>query len=106
MAGGYSFGSPEGLTAVSVTILVILVVSASLVFGAAWGIYGPLPAQLEGFIVAFAGGALVVSAVLELINPAADVAPLWALALSVLGGAATFTGLDKLVKKRSSAEGR
>lgn len=33
------------------------------------GTYGRLPAELEGFIVALAGGALMVSAVLELIDP-------------------------------------
>ncbi len=58
------------------TIVVVVVVSAALVAGAAWGVYGTLPAELEGFIVALAGGALMVSAVLELIDPATDVAPL------------------------------
>lgn len=82
------------------TSLVIVVVSAALVAGAAWGVYGALPARVEGFIVALAGGALMVSAVLELIDPATDVAPLWAVAASVLAGAGLFTVLDKLVKRK------
>ena len=40
---------------------VVLVVSGALVVGAAWGIYGKLPERLEGFLVALAGGALLLS---------------------------------------------
>lgn len=86
------------------TIAVIVVVSAALVAGAAWGIYGALPAQVEGFIIALAGGALIVSSVLELIDPATDVAPLWAVAVCVLLGAGVFVGLDRLVKKRLGSD--
>ena len=82
------------------TILVIVVVSAALIAGAAWGAYGHLSSGLEGFIVALAGGALIVSAVLELIDPATDVAPLWAVAACVIAGAAAFSGLDHLVKTK------
>lgn len=82
------------------TILVILVVSAALVTGAAWGAYGKLPPELEGLIVALAGGALIVSAVLELIDPATKIAPFWAVAACVLAGAAAFAGLDVLVKQK------
>lgn len=52
------------------TVLVILVVSGALVAGAVWGIYGTLSDQVEGLLVALAGGALIISAVLELIDPA------------------------------------
>lgn len=86
------------------TILVVVVVSAALVAGAAWGIYGHLPAELDGFIVALAGGALMVSAVLELIDPATDVAPLWAVGGSVLAGASVFSWLDRLVKRRFGSD--
>ncbi len=86
------------------TILVIVVVSAALVGGAAWGAYGKLPSELEGFIVALAGGALIVSAVLELIDPATDIAPLWAVAACVLGGAAAFSVLDRLVKRKFGSD--
>lgn len=39
------------------TFLVVAIVSGALVIAALWGIYGRLPTQLEGFIVALAGGA-------------------------------------------------
>jgi ZIP family zinc transporter len=86
------------------TILVIVVVSAALVAGAAWGVYGKLPKPLEGFIVALAGGALIVSAVLELIDPATDVAPIWAVAACVLVGAGIFVGLDRVVKTKLGSD--
>ena len=86
------------------TIVVIVVVSLALILGAAWGCYGRLPAELEGFIVALAGGALLVAAVLELIDPATDVASLWAVGACVLAGAAAFSGLDKLVKETMGSD--
>jgi ZIP family zinc transporter len=82
------------------TILVIVVDSAALVVGAAWGVYGKLGEKLEGFIVALAGGALIVSVVLELIDPATEVAPMWAVAACVLGGAIAFCVADWLVDKK------
>lgn len=86
------------------TGLVIVVVSAALVAGAAWGAYGTLPAGVEGFIVALAGGALIVSAVLELIDPATEVAPVWAVAACVLAGAAAFAVLDRFVKRKFGSD--
>lgn len=82
------------------TIIVILAVSGALLLGAAWGIYGGLSKAVEGFIVALAGGALIISAVLELIQPATEKTSLWAVFAFVLLGAAVFTGLDYLVKKK------
>ncbi len=79
------------------TFLVIVVVSGALIAGAAWGIFGDLPAPVEGFVVALAGGSLLVSTVLELIEPATERAPLWAVVLAVLGGATLFVVLDRLV---------
>lgn len=81
-------------------VIVILVVSGALILGAAWGIYGRLPTRLEGFLVALAGGALIVSAVLELIDPATKQANLWLAFLLVLVGALVFVMLDYLIKKR------
>jgi ZIP family zinc transporter len=89
---------------VLLTILVVVVVSAALVAGAAWGVYGHLPPGLEGFIVALAGGALMVSAVLELIDPATGVAPVWAVAACVLAGAGVFSALDWFVKRRFGSD--
>lgn len=85
--------------------LVILVVSAALVVGAAWGIFGSLPDRVEGLLVALAGGALIISAVLELIDPATEQTAVWAVCLAVLAGAGMFAVLDKVVKSRSSGSG-
>ncbi len=82
------------------TFAVIAVVSGSLVVGALWGIYGRLPDRAEGLIVAVAGGALLISAVLELIEPSSKVAPFWAVSALVLLGATTFAALDHLIKRR------
>ncbi len=87
-----------------VTFIVIAVVSGSLVLGAAWGIYGNLPDRVEGLIVALAGGALMISAVLELIEPASHVAPFWAVSALVLAGAAIFAALDHLIKERGGGD--
>lgn len=81
-------------------VAVILVVSGALVAGAAWGIYGRLPTPLEGFIVALAGGALMISAVLELIEPSSRRVPFWAAAALVVVGAVVFAVLDDAVKRR------
>lgn len=82
------------------TIIVILVVSGALILGAVWGIYWKLPKKTEGFLVALAGGALMVSAILELIEPATRKSPLvWALT-SVFAGAFVFCILDYYVKKK------
>jgi len=86
------------------TIVVVLVVSGALLLGAVWGIYGNLSKKTEGFLVALAGGALLVSAILELIKPSIEDASLgWALAVVFLG-AAVFTGLDYLVKKKFGSD--
>ena len=77
--------------------LVIAVVSAALILGALWGLYGPLPKRLEGFIIALAGGALVISVVLELLEPAAkETSTFFALSFLAIG-AVVFTVVDYLV---------
>src|SRR5690348_12785386 len=87
------------------TILVILAVSAALVMGAAWGIYGALHESVEGFIVALAGGALIFAVVLELVEPAVHHVPIWSVAAAVLAGAGVFVALDRLVKAKSNSSG-
>lgn len=82
------------------TMGVIFVVSGALIVGAAWGIYGRLPQKVEGGVIALAGGALMLSAVLELIEPALEEIPVWAALISVVIGAAVFTGLDYLVDEK------
>ncbi|MBX7450880.1 zinc transporter [Mycolicibacterium sp. 3033] len=82
------------------TVIVILVVSAALIVGAAWGIYGSLPEKVEGFIVALAGGALIISVVLELVRPATEKTSIWAVSLVVLLGAVVFAVLDRWVNSK------
>ena len=82
------------------TVSVILVVSGALLVGAVWGIYGRLSKQTEGGVIALAGGALMLSAVLELILPALEEVSIWAALMFVLIGAAVFTGLDYLVDEK------
>lgn len=82
------------------TFIVILIVSLALVAGAIWGIYGNLPENLEGFLVALAGGALLVSALLELINPALEKNSVPIVLSVVFLGAISFTVLDYLIKEK------
>lgn len=85
------------------TVITIVVVSGALIIGAIWGIYGNLPDKTEGFLVGLAGGALLVSAILELIEPSVEKAPLlWCLAYTGIG-AIVFTALDYLVKEKWSS---
>lgn len=81
------------------TIIVVLVVSSALLIGALWGIYGTLTEQVEGFLVALAGGALIISAVLELIEPATNQVSIWGALGFVLIGSLVFIALDYLVKR-------
>lgn len=81
------------------TFAVVLIVSGALVLGAAVGAYAHLPARLEGFMVALAGGALLISAVSELVEPAVrETSIWWAGGLTLVGGT-TFSVLDALVDK-------
>ena len=79
------------------TLIVVAIVSGALVIGALWGLYGPLPDAVRGFVVAMAGGALIVSATVELIEPASADAAIWAVAGAVALGAVLFSGVDWLV---------
>lgn len=85
------------------TIIVVLIVSLALIAGAVWGIYGNLSKKLEGFLVALAGGALLVSALLELIDPAMQKNSVPIALTSVFSGAILFTILDYLVKEKWSS---
>ncbi|MCO6385164.1 ZIP family metal transporter [Oceanicola sp. 502str15] len=81
--------------------LTVAVVSAALIIGAAWGLWGKLPKGLEGFMVAMAGGALMVSVTIELIQPALQQTSLIELSVAVAAGALVFTGLDWWIEKQT-----
>ena len=81
-------------------LLVILVVSGALIAGAAWGIYGKLPEKWEGFLVALAGGALLLSVTTELIQPSIERSSVFHAMLGVGGGALIFALCDYLIDER------
>lgn len=86
-------------------LAVVLVVSGALVVGAAWGIYGRLPERVEGFLVALAGGALLVSVTSELIEPSIARASVYHAIAGVAAGAATFAICDYLIDEKWGSTG-
>ncbi|WP_254305596.1 ZIP family metal transporter [Sphingopyxis sp. BSNA05] len=87
------------------TFLVVVVVSAALIAGALWGVYGKISSKTEGFVIALAGGALIVSLVSEMIQPAVEQSNLWVGLGSVAAGAAVFSGVDYWIDEKWGAEG-
>ncbi len=85
--------------------IVIATVSAALIAGAAWGLWGRLSDRTEGFLIAMAGGALIVSVMLEMVVPASDHLPLWALSLAIGLGAGLFTFADARVSADNESGG-
>ncbi|QYJ07532.1 ZIP family metal transporter [Qipengyuania flava] len=81
-------------------LAVVLVVSGALVVGAAWGIYGRLPKRVEGFLVALAGGALLLSVTSELIEPSIEKASVFHAMLGVAAGAIVFAVCDYLIDEK------
>ena len=86
-------------------LAVTAAVSLALVLGALWALYGRLGDRTEGFVLAAGGGALMFSAVLELIVPAQEFISLTAIGLTLMIGAATFAVTDYLIDKRWGDEG-
>ena len=82
------------------TLLVVLVVSAALLAGAVWGIYGKIGDKLEGLLVALAGGALLLSLVTELIEPSIERSNVTMATLGVALGALLFAGADYLIDEK------
>lgn len=82
------------------TLIVVLVVSGALIAGAAWGIYGKLGKKLEGFLVAIAGGSLLLSVTSELIEPSIEKSSVIYAMLGVAAGALVFVGADYLIDEK------
>ncbi|WP_350136969.1 zinc transporter [Parasphingopyxis sp.] len=91
--------------AMLMTLVVVCVVSGALLLGAAWGLYGRLPKVWEGFLIALAGGALIYSLIVELIEPSVQTSSLSLAMASVFAGALVFTGLDYLVDEKWGSDG-
>jgi ZIP family zinc transporter len=85
-------------------LLVVLVVSGALIVGAAWGVFGPLHERTEGFLVALAGGALLLSVVTELIEPSMEKSSLIVTIAGVLAGAGAFTAADYWIDEKWGPE--
>ncbi|MEB3416079.1 zinc transporter [Alteriqipengyuania sp. WL0013] len=81
-------------------LAVVLVVSGALIAGAVWGVYGKLSGRLEGFLVALAGGALLLSVTSELIQPSVERGGLFPAMLGVAAGAIVFTVCDYLIDEK------
>lgn len=79
---------------------VVLVVSGALIVGAAWGIYGKLPERLEGFLVALAGGALLLSVTSELIEPSIAKSSVFHAMVGVGAGAIVFALCDYWIDEK------
>lgn len=79
---------------------VVFVVSGALIAGAAWGIYGKLPERVEGFLVALAGGALLLSVVSELIEPSIERSSIFHAMTGVAAGAVVFAFSDYLIDEK------
>lgn len=84
-------------------VLISLLLSAALMGGAAWGAWGRLPNWLEGFLLALAGGALIVSIMAELVQPAARQAGLGVVIAATLAGAVVFTAADWALSRRANS---
>lgn len=85
--------------------LVIIVVSAALILGAALGLTGWLSETVKGFIIAVAGGALIISVVMELIEPAIQQTSLLPVMIWVGVGGLIFTIANYLIDEKFSGSG-
>ncbi|WP_170003791.1 ZIP family metal transporter [Pseudopontixanthobacter vadosimaris] len=81
-------------------VIVVAVVSGALLVGAIWGLYGKLGRRTESFLVAMAGGALLLSVSSELIEPALADGSVLIAAIGVLAGAVTFALADSMIDRR------
>ncbi|MFK4001317.1 ZIP family metal transporter [Psychrobacter namhaensis] len=83
---------------------VIILVSGALIIGALWGLYGRLPSWLEGNLLAIAGGALMISVVIELVQPAVSGSGIWITGAFTLLGALVFAGIDYLIDEKLNSD--
>ena len=89
-----------------ILLIVIFVVSAALLVGAFWGVYGKLSDRTEGFVVALAGGALIMSVISELVEPSIKEGSLWVSISALAVGAVLFSAADYWIDERlQSKEG-
>ncbi|WP_066560581.1 ZIP family metal transporter [Croceicoccus bisphenolivorans] len=82
------------------TLAVVAIVSGALIVGALIGVNGKLRPRTEGFIVALAGGALLLSLVTELIEPTLEKSTIWMVVPGVVTGAMLFTAIDYWIDEK------
>lgn len=86
-------------------LIVIAVVCLALILGAIWGACGRLSDRTEGALIAAGGGALIVSIVSELLEPANSELTLIWLVTATFAGAVAFSYLDKWVDEKFAQSG-
>jgi ZIP family zinc transporter len=84
--------------------LIVAIVSAALLAGAFWGVYGRLSDRTEGFIVAMAGGALIMSVIGELVEHSAKESSLWVVIAGLATGAVLFSVADYWIDEKLQSE--
>lgn len=85
--------------------VIILVVSGALIIGALWGAKGYFPGWLQGNMLALAGGALMLSVALEMLQPAVGVSGVWPVVAFTLLGAVVFTSVDYWIDTKFKDQG-
>lgn len=73
--------------------------SAALVVGVAWVMLARIPRRLEGLVIALAGGALLIAAVLELIQPVIRERSLFLPLAALFVGAVLYTALVQIMNR-------
>ncbi|MAR55622.1 MAG: zinc transporter [Rickettsiales bacterium] len=81
-------------------IITVFVVSAALIVGVLWGVYGRMSKGTEGFILALAGGALLLSTTTELVLPSKEATSMTWVAVWLLAGAALFSIANYIIDTR------
>ncbi|MFN3619501.1 ZIP family metal transporter [Sphingorhabdus sp.] len=87
-----------------ILFVVTVIVSAALMVGALWGVYGKLSNRTEGFIVAAAGGALTMSVISELVEPSVKEGSLWVSICALALGAVLFSLVDYWIDEKLKSE--
>lgn len=78
-------------------VAIVIAIALSLILGAIWGTFLPLSERVKGVAMAFGGGALISSLVIELYLPAMSVAGPLSASSVLMAGALVFSVIDHLV---------
>lgn len=84
-------------------IMTIVIASGALIFGAVWGSVWGMSKRLEGFMIALAGGALIVGAMDQMVSPALEHSSHLTVCVMLLIGASVFSIADRWIETRGGA---